>query len=417
MSSRYRGHRPPPGGRRTVAAVSFVAVIVVLLGLVSPAGANDIHGAQWQLGFLRVDEAWKHSTGRGAVVAVIDSGVDADHPDLTGRVLAGRDFVDGASDGRYDAVGHGTGVASLIAGEADANGVTGIAPDVAILPIRVLDERNEYDSASVIASAVRWAVDHGADVINLSLGSGQFSRRLSEALGYAAERDVVVVACTGNVSNRRGNRVWHPAREPGVVAATGVTKQGDFWKGSLADSTTVISAPATEIVAADIGGKYQTLRGTSFAAPLVPASAVLVRAAHPELNAATVVQRLISTAWDYGTPGRDEQFGYGIVNPTRAVTARVPAVAQNPLRDQSGAHATADVPTASNSGPEQPGKPGPIDSAGPREQEGLSTPQLLLLAGVAVAVLGVLCCLAGILRRRRSREGQLNRSPGYSLQR
>ncbi len=387
--------------RRTL----IVTLVAALLGLASPVavGADGVRDAQWQLGFLRVDEAWKYSTGRGVVVAVIDSGVDATHPDLRGRVLPGHDFVDGSTDGRRDEVGHGTGVASLIAGAADARGVVGIAPGVKILPIRVLDRRNEYDSASQVALAVRWATDHGADVINLSLGGGQSAATLSDALSYAADRDVVVVACTGNVSNGRGNRVWHPAREPGAVAVAGMTKQGSFWKGSLTGDATVMSAPATEIVMAHPGGGYQTVQGTSFAAPLVAASAALVRAAHPELNAATVVKRLISTAWDYGQPGRDDQFGYGIVNPTRAITARVSMVAANPLRNGSAARAAADDAVAvSGAEPMRPGKPGGIPTAEPRQQEGLPTSWLLLLAGIAVAVLTALCCLGIALHRGRT---------------
>ncbi|MGH3546270.1 MAG: type VII secretion-associated serine protease mycosin [Mycobacteriales bacterium] len=412
-----RGSRLVPSGSFVL---GLVAALLIALGSPAVAYADAARDAQWQLGFLRVGEAWEHSTGRGEVVAVIDSGVDATHPDLRERVLPGHDFVDGSTDGRQDPVGHGTGVASLIAGEADSRGVAGIAPEAKILPIRVLDQRNEYDSAAQIASAVRWATDHGADVINLSLGSAQGAAVLNDALAYAAGHDVVVVACTGNISNRRGSRVWHPAREPGVIAVAGMTKQGEFWKGSLTGAETVMSAPATEIIAAHPGGDYQTMQGTSFAAPLVAASAALVRAAHPELGAASVVQRLISAAWDYGAPGRDDKFGYGIVNPTRAITARVGAVATNPLGNGAGAQQAAEDSSAvSGASPQRPGKPGPIPRAQPAQPEPISTLRLLVLVSVVVAVLTALCCLAVVLRRsrvnrhRRARAQAASRSSGY----
>jgi type VII secretion-associated serine protease mycosin len=350
-----------------------------------------------------MDQAWQQSTGKGQVVAVIDSGVDASHPDLRGSVLPGHDFVDGSTDGRRDDVGHGTMVASLIAGHKDDRGVVGLAPDSRILPIRVLDDHNEYDSADQVASAVRWATDHGADVINLSLGSAQTATVLSNALHYAADHDVVVVACTGNLSNRRGTNVWHPAREPGVVAVSGVTKQGEFWRGSLSGSATVLSAPATEIVGAHPGGDYQQMQGTSFAAPMVSAAAALVRSKLPELSAGNVIQRLITTAWDYGPPGRDPEFGFGIVNPTRALTASVPTVSGNPLLRGTGAQDVGASPQQhSTASPQRPGTPGPVSQARKHSSEGLSAAQVILLANVIVTVFVAGACIGVLLMRRRT---------------
>ncbi|HWG98744.1 MAG TPA: type VII secretion-associated serine protease mycosin, partial [Pilimelia sp.] len=301
-------------------------------GRAQRTGADDARRQQWQLAALGADAAWRHATGRGVTVAILDSGVDAGHPDLVGQVLPGLDLV-GAGDGRTDPVGHGTTVAGLIAGRRDdARGVVGLAPDAKILPVRVLDADNRYRDAAVVARGVRWAVDRGATVLNLSLGGAADSEVLAEALDYAFAHDVVVIACTGNVHPGSAPAVWYPAREPGVVAVAGLDRTGAdrLWRGSNTGPQTVLSAPATGLVGARPGG-YWRVQGTSFAAPLVTASAALVRSRWPGMSAGNVVHRLLSTARDLGPPGRDPTYGFGAVDPAAALTADVPPVAGNPL--------------------------------------------------------------------------------------
>ena len=302
--------------------------------------------SQWQLDMLRAEEAWELSTGTGQIVAVIDSGVDARHPDLTGRVLPGRDLVDGSTDGRVDPVGHGTTVAALIAGRArGGTGVAGLAPGARILPVRVLDEQNRYQDARVVAEAVRWAVDAGASVVTLSLGGAGASPSLGAALDYAFAQDVVVIACTGNDLSDRDEQVWYPAREPGVLAVTGLARSpGDgtdatLWPGAVTGPETVLAAPAADLVGARPGG-YWRVQGTSFAAPLVAATAAMIRSEWPRMSAGDVVNRLVSTAQDLGEPGRDEVYGFGGLDPVAALTATVPAVQRNPL-DTNRRHGVA----------------------------------------------------------------------------
>ena len=171
----------------------------------------------WHLTAVGAPEAWPTATGEGVTVAVIDSGVDADHPDLEDAVLPGRSYVDidpggeprllalGSDSrpvyerafGQADPVGHGTAVAGLIAGSADSLH-PGVAPDASILPIRVLDDENRYHDSAMVGAAVEWAVDNGADVVNLSLGGHYDSARFAEAIAYAERHDVLIVACTGN---------------------------------------------------------------------------------------------------------------------------------------------------------------------------------------------------------------------------
>ncbi|MEH1013736.1 type VII secretion-associated serine protease mycosin [Micromonospora sp. CPCC 206060] len=301
-----------------------------------PVRADAIRDEQWQLRELRAEAAWQVSTGRGVTVAVIDSGVDASHPDLAGQVLPGLDLVAGSGNGQHDPVGHGTTVATLIAGHRDdPNGAVGLAPDARILPVRVLDAENRYDDALIVARGVRWAVDNGARVINLSLGGNGDSPALAAALDYAFARDVVVVACTGNVAASMGTEVWYPAREPGVIAVAGLERESDaLWTGSVTGPQTVLTAPATGLVSARPGGFWR-VQGTSFAAPLVAASAALVRARWPQMPAGDVVNRLLTTARDLGPAGRDNRFGYGLVDPVAALNGEVSQIGRNPLDDQS----------------------------------------------------------------------------------
>jgi type VII secretion-associated serine protease mycosin len=289
---------------------------------------DAVRARQWPLDMLRVRDAWQYANGQNVVVAVLDSGVDADHPDLSGQVLSGADFVDSGGDGRTDTVGHGTTVAALIAGQGDPTGVVGIAHHARILPVRVLDRKNRYRDAGIVAKGLRWAVDHGARVVNLSLGGSLRSADLAEAIQYAYDHDVVVVACGGNKGHDK--QMWYPAREPGVVAVTGLDRNGVFWSGSLAGPDSSLSAPATGIVGLGPTG-YQTVRGTSFAAALVSATAALIRSHWPDMTAANVVNRLIRTARDRGPAGRDDRYGYGVVDPVAALTNPVASVRENPL--------------------------------------------------------------------------------------
>ncbi|MCM0675771.1 type VII secretion-associated serine protease mycosin [Micromonospora phytophila] len=359
-------HSCPPAARRIAgrALLGVAAIVVSVGGPVAPAGAaargvpagqataataplafappdsqgrpDQVRDEQWQLDALGARTAWRSSTGRGVTVAVIDSGVDASHPDLAGQVLPGLDLVAPQGAGDPDPVGHGTTVAGLIAGRNDdKRGVVGLAPDARILPVRVLDAENRYDDAMIVAKGVRWAVDNGAQVINLSLGGSGDSPALAAALDYAFARDVVVVACTGNLATSSDSKVWYPAREPGVIAVAGLERDSEnLWSGSITGRATVLSAPATGLMGARPEG-YWRVQGTSFAAPLVTATAALVRARYPQMPAGDVVNRLLTTARDIGPTGRDDRFGYGRVDPVAALDAEVTRVGRNPLDDDS----------------------------------------------------------------------------------
>ncbi|GIG63856.1 type VII secretion-associated serine protease [Phytomonospora endophytica] len=369
--------------------------------------ADDVRPKQWQLDSLHAADAWPQSTGAGTIVAVLDSGVDADHVDLRGKVLPGADFVkstDGSGgDGTEDPVGHGTSVAALIGGLNDADGVVGVAYDAQILPVRVLDKDNRYDDAGVVARAVRWAVDHGADVVNLSLGGVGKSPELAEAITYALSREVVVIACTGNVDSSKDDEqgVWFPARMPGVVAVSGLSPDGEFWDGALTGTETVLTAPADHLTSAHPDG-YWNIQGTSFAAPLVSATAALIRAKYPDLSAANVINRLIFTAADLGKPGRDEVYGFGLVNPVGALAPEIPQVLTNPLLSQvDGGGGTqpesSQTPPPSTDGAVPPDGEAPPAAA--EEPKGPGPTPYILLAVVAVIAAIALTTTLVLLRR------------------
>jgi type VII secretion-associated serine protease mycosin len=438
--------------RSALAAICLAALTALGAGLVAtPAHADWVRNDQWQLGALNAVAAWQHSTGGGVVVAVLDSGVDANHPDLLGQVLPGTDLVDGTTDGRVDAVGHGTTVAALIAGRRDDDGVVGLAPDAKILPVRVLDSHNRYEDASIVAQGLRWAVDHGATVVNLSLGGLAHSDVLADALKYAADHNVVVVACTGNLAQTSGGypQVWYPAREPGVIAVTGLRnptseptssdwlgKQGtteaasgdQLWSGSLTGPETVLSAPAVNLVGARPGG-YWRVQGTSFASPLVAGAAALVRARHPELSSANVINRLIGTATDLGAPGRDDKYGFGLVDPLAAVTAEMANVRDNPLLEvrqlsqpaKGASHVGGSAPEgwgpagagnpAGPTGPTESTDPGSDPShrrAGAFAYTGATGPSLAIAALMMVAVLATVGIRREYVKRylRRARHSR-----------
>jgi type VII secretion-associated serine protease mycosin len=337
-----RCQRMCTGIRRVTATLAVVTVAALAVALVAPTSAAAQTGPRPtdQLALLGAAQAWEYATGAGVTVAVLDSGVDDTHPDLAGRVLPGRDFVDGSTDGRHDPVGHGTAVASLIAGA----GATGLAPGARILPVRVLDENNRYESSATVADGVIWAVDQGAQVINLSLGGNSHSAALSEAIAYAIANDVVVIACTGNAPADSADQVWFPAREPGVVAVAGLTWSdgtATHWPRSLTGPETVLSAPAV-LIGARPGEGYRRVQGTSFSAALVAATAALIRSHLPEASAGDVVHRLVATATDMGEPGRDDTHGFGALNPVAALTADLPSIPANPL-DTRARHGQARI--------------------------------------------------------------------------
>ncbi|MGC4745478.1 type VII secretion-associated serine protease mycosin [Micromonospora sp. DT201] len=292
-----------------------------------PAGEEGLAAMPWGLRRLEPSSAWPLSRGAGMTVAVIDSGVSAVHPLLAGQVLEGRDFSDlPPNHGQCDLIGHGTMIAGIIAGR-EGTGVpfSGVAPAARILPIRVLPDLKDTNDLQLpvqIAAAIDWAVEQGADVINLSLTTIPLPE-LTAAVERALAKRVVLVAAAGNRTEDSQNRPGYPAAYPGVIAVGGVDEQGGHVGTSISGDYVDIAAPGLNIIGpAPRGSGYRAEPngGTSFAAAYVSGVAALVRSAYPNLNPQQVAERLERTA-DNPPEGHNGDIGYGVVNPYRAVSS------------------------------------------------------------------------------------------------
>ncbi|RQX18508.1 type VII secretion-associated serine protease mycosin [Micromonospora ureilytica] len=385
------------GSLRPVAACLLAGLLVV--GAAQPATAAPRRAEQWYLDELRIEQVHKISTGRGVVVAVLDSGVEATHPDLRGQVLPGGRSYGASGDGRADEDGHGTHMAGIIAAKASGDGVDGIAPGAKILPIK-LRKGSGTTSDAAMALGIRMAVDGGAKVINISQsGPGLVTDAEASAIKYAFDRDVVVVSGAGNTA-RGSVAVGNPANTPGVIAVTGTTRGGAFWSGSVRGPEAVVAAPGESVYNITNEAGYGWGDGTSDSSAIVSGLAALIRSKYPDLNAPSVINRIIRTARDAGPSGRDPQYGFGLIDPMKALTANVPPVTANPLLGPAAA----------------PVDPGPTRAAGPDEEfdvtqhgdRGGPTDQQVMVVGVGIAV--VLVLLLGLAvfliwnRRRYRRE-------------
>jgi type VII secretion-associated serine protease mycosin len=375
--------------------VAALAALTTLTVAVPPARADRTRDAQWHLAFLHVAEAHRITQGAGITVAVIDTGVDAGHPDLAGSVLPGKDFAiikADVPDGRTDLGGHGTAMAGLIAahGHGAGAGALGIAPQAKILPVR--DSETNDGKAQDTAAAIRWAVAQGAKVISMSFGSANDDFAEGAAIQEARRADVVLVASAGNRPDVQ--TVAYPAAREGVLAVGGVDRNGKHAAISVTGPQVALSAPAVDIITtttrANGGGGYQTAGGTSDAAAIVAGAAALVRARYPNLTAPEVIHRLTATATDKGAPGRDEEYGNGVLNLVAALTADVP-----PLPAASG----QPIPDPDSTFK----RPGPVPNAQP-DGGGRQWPIGGLLAVGAGCLLFIAAAVAGtiwLIRRVR----------------
>ncbi|WP_328774386.1 type VII secretion-associated serine protease mycosin [Streptomyces sp. NBC_00286] len=322
------------GARRTGVLATLLAASLALVPPSTAHAADGIRAQQWPLEAMRAKEAWQTTKGEGITVAVLDTGVDAQHPDLAGNVLAGKDMVGfGAGRGDRAWARHGTAMAGIIAGHGhgpgNADGVMGIAPEAKILPVRVILE--DGDSArgkarntrgNALAEGIRWAADNGADVINLSLGDDSKSAHPEAtedaAVQYALKKGAVVVASAGN-GGEKGDHISYPAAYPGVIAATAVDKYGTRASFSTRRWYATVSAPGVDVVIADPDRKYYEGWGTSAASAFVSGAVALVRAAHPNLAPAQIKELLEDTARNAPSGGRDDSRGFGFVDPAAAI--------------------------------------------------------------------------------------------------
>ncbi|WP_373313786.1 type VII secretion-associated serine protease mycosin [Streptomyces zaomyceticus] len=363
----------------------------------------------WPLQRVLLDELWQDTKGKGVRVAVIDTGVDDVNPQLQTAVdaKAGKDYLKpdkenpglgdeqrGKTDGTVDQVGHGTKVAGIIAARPRAGtGFVGLAPEATIIPIRQNDEKNS-GKADTMAQAIKWAVDKGAHVINISQDTTQrldSDSDMAKAVAHAIKNDVVVVASAGNDGMDGALKTTYPAAFPGVLAVASSDRNNERAAFSQAGTFVGVAAPGVDIVSTVPGGGQCVDNGTSFSAPYVAGVAALLRAEHKDWTAAQIVARIEQTAIRV-VNGRDNYVGWGVVDPVRA------------LSDAPGTPPSTPTP---DPGPPKAPAPEPARlalSETPQERsERLATYTL----GIGVVLVAVVAGVAVVIRdSRRRREAR-----------
>ena len=306
---------------------------------------DEYYSFQWNFSIINLEKAWDYSTGEDITVAVLDSGINSHGRDGFGlRLLNGYNALISRESRWEDFNFHGTHVAGTIGQETNnGTGVAGIAFHAHLLPVKVLN-RMGFGTIASVASGIRWATDHGADIINMSLGDSEGAQTLLEAIDYAYGKGVLLVAASGNDSSAAElNPVSYPAAYDHVLAVGAVdyTSSRSFYSNGGPELDVV--APGGDLendVNSDgyadgvlqetfveylgfsgfaIDWNYRYLQGTSMAAPHVTGVAALIKSLHPAWGPDEITEALIQTAKDLGPAGKDDQYGYGLIDASAAV--------------------------------------------------------------------------------------------------
>ena len=278
---------------------------------------DELLGQLWGMTAIGAAQAWAVTTGTPDVkVAVVDTGIDYNHPDFGGRVAKGKDFINNDDDAMDDHY-HGTHCAGSIAAGIGNGGVVGVAPNVSMVAVKVLSKSGS-GSYEGVANGIIYGADSGAQILSMSLGGPAGSKVIEDAVNYAMSKGVLVVAAMGNDNSERPS---YPASAPGVMAV-GSTMVGDK-KSSFSNFGKHISvgAPGSDILSTVPGGKYKSLSGTSMACPHTAGLAALVKSRFPAFTAAEIRSQIEKTADDQGDAGFDKYFGNGRISAVKAIPA------------------------------------------------------------------------------------------------
>ncbi|WP_346045087.1 S8 family serine peptidase [Actinomadura chokoriensis] len=364
--------------------------MLVLMAVASPgsAAAAPRPGLDewWFTSWGVQPHLWSLSTGKGVTVALIDTGVQADLPDLQGVVLPGMDAGNRSGDGREDvdpsqeSPGHGTAMASLIAAQGRGTGLVGVAPDAKILPI-VAQGHDAY------VTAIRFAADRGAQVINISQGfPGRCSALMQEAIAYAVGKDAVVVASAGNYGDG-ANTLMTPASCKGVLSVGAVNAHFEPWEKTQRQAYVKVAAPGVEMRVVLRDGKLYRARGSDAAAAVTSAAVAIIRAKHPGMKNREVVRQLTASAMDIYKKGKDDRTGYGIIRPYRPLAGKAPKGTVNPVFDEFDEWMTTQ-------------SPGAAEPAAPEKDDDSSLP-LFVVWGAILAMSAAVCVFAFFFSRRK----------------
>jgi subtilisin len=289
----------------------------------SPTVPSAEETASW--GVARIGAAVAHArgiTGASVKVAVLDTGVDYTHPELSPRFRGGYNFMDDTADPLDDAFdSHGTQVSGIIAASLDGNGMVGVAPGVSLYGVKVLDGGGFGDLSTILAG-IDWAIANRMDVVNMSFGTIMESQALEDACNAAANAGIVLVAATGY---DRSDPVSYPAAYASVIGVSATDESDVATTFSPAGPGVTVVAPGVSILSTEIGGGYVALSGTSQAAPHVAGLAALILSSGiSDANgdgrrSDEVRERIQRTARDLGAAGRDDQYGYKLVDAATAL--------------------------------------------------------------------------------------------------
>ncbi|NMD69871.1 peptidase S8 [Bacillus sp. DNRA2] len=291
------------------------------LYLQNEMGPNDLlyqEQYQWNLPVIRTEVGWDVTRGKeDIIIAVVDTGVDLAHPDLKNRLTQGYNVIEN-NNFPDDDNGHGTHVAGIIASETNnQEGVAGMTWYNKIMPVKAM-ESGGYGTTFDIAKGITWAVDHGADVINLSLGNYQPSELMQHAVQYAYKNNVVLIAASGNDNSTHPS---YPACYPEVLAVSAIDFDGKRASFSNYGDYVDVAAPGVQIPSTYFNQQYAALSGTSMASPHVAGLAGLIRSANPDLSNKEVINIIKKTAYDLGPKGNDAEFGRGLIDVRSALEA------------------------------------------------------------------------------------------------
>jgi thermitase len=285
------------------------------------AVVNDPYvGSQWHLAKIGAATAWDRSQGSGVTIAILDSGIDATHPDLAARMVPGWNFIDNSAD-TSDVNGHGTAVAGAAAATLNNGiGVAAVAGLARLMPVRIADA-NAYAYWSTVAQGLTWAADNGARVANISYVGVASSASVQSAANYMRSKGGLVVVAAGN------NNIDENIAPTSSMIPVAATDEADA-KTSFSSwgQFVAVSAPGINIWTTTRGGAYQAWWGTSMASPVVAGAVALMMSSNPSLPAAQIESLLYASAVDLGAAGRDPVFGHGRLNAAGAVQAAAAAV-------------------------------------------------------------------------------------------
>jgi len=325
---------------------------------------------QWALAKIKAESAWKVATGSNVTIAVIDSGVDLDHPELAARVVEGYDFVSDDSEADDD-YGHGTLVAGVAAAAANNDvGIAGLAWNARIMPVKVLDGQGQGVSSN-LTCALYWAADRGADIINISIISFGPSFGMQSAINYAANEGALIFSAAGNLFEE-GNPVTYPAAHDNVIAVAATDKDDAHAWFSSAGAFVDIAAPGVGIYSPfpPTHDEYRSVYGTSLATPHGAGLAALVLSAVPSLSSEEVETVIKRSAVDLGDTGKDDKFGHGRIDASAAISLTLSSMPVQLLLPGVNAPVPTETPTAAPSPvSETPPTPTPGPAPTPGRQQ------------------------------------------------